>query len=138
MSHDHHGASSGINDKNGQDEKKKNVNIINLIKYRINKVLDTLNLFKVKHTMIKHLSGGERKRLSIAVQLITNPDILVLDEPTSGLDTPNALSLVQQLKYIVVRHDCTVIMSIHQPQRRICECIDWLISLKDGYLLYQV
>eukprot|EP00486_Rosalina_sp_Unknown_P005007 CAMPEP_0201574644 /NCGR_PEP_ID=MMETSP0190_2-20130828/19292_1 /ASSEMBLY_ACC=CAM_ASM_000263 /TAXON_ID=37353 /ORGANISM="Rosalina sp." /LENGTH=148 /DNA_ID=CAMNT_0048003199 /DNA_START=268 /DNA_END=710 /DNA_ORIENTATION=- len=68
---------------------------------------------------------------------MTFPDILVLDEPTSGLDTPNALSVVQTLREIVQSLNVTVVLSIHQPHKRICDCMDWIISLKDGQLMYQ-
>ena len=123
------------------DEEKQrlsNTKRFTVINDRVTKVLETLNLSRVRKRQIKYLSGGELKRVSIAMQLMTSPDILVLDEPTSGLDTPNALSVVQTLRQIVESLNVTVVMSIHQPHKRICDCLDWIISLKDGLLLYQV
>lgn len=127
---------------NGATETEKeslpNVNRSTVIDDRVTKVLQTLNLTRVRDRQIKFLSGGELKRVSIAMQLMTFPDILVLDEPTSGLDTPNALSVIQTLREIVHSLNVTVVLSIHQPHKRICDCMDWIISLKDGQLMYQV
>jgi ABC-type multidrug transport system ATPase subunit len=58
------------------------------------------------------LSGGERKRMAIAVELITNPAILMLDEPTSGLDTRNSVQITKILKK-QARKGKTVISTIH-------------------------
>ncbi|ETO06334.1 ABC transporter, partial [Reticulomyxa filosa] len=104
---------------------------------KTNNVLKTLHLIKKKNQKIRYLSGGEYKRVSIATQLVTNPDILVLDEPTSGLDTPQALALTQTLRNVVNTLSCTIVLSIHQPQRRICDLFDWTLSFKDGRLIYQ-
>ena len=104
---------------------------------KVDNVLKELHIYHIRKRQIRYLSGGEVKRVSIAIQLVTNPDIMILDECTSGLDTPNALSLIQTLKKVVLTRNCTVIMSIHQPQKRICDLIDWLICMKSGLLIYQ-
>ena len=69
---------------------------------RINKLIDDLGLEKCKDTQIgtilkKTISGGERKRTSIGVELITDPSIILLDEPTSGLDSFMAKSICRLL-----------------------------------------
>ncbi|MBR5515712.1 MAG: ATP-binding cassette domain-containing protein [Clostridia bacterium] len=64
----------------------------------INKVIDTVELTPRKDTMIKRLSGGQRKRASIAVELISDPSLFFLDEPASGLDPGTERHLMQTLK----------------------------------------
>jgi len=69
----------------------------------VEEILDTLGLYKCQNTivgsaMIKGLSGGEKKRLAIGVEMITNPKILFLDEPTSGLDSFTSYKLIKLLK----------------------------------------
>ena len=54
----------------------------------------------IGNVLIKGLSGGEKKRTSIGVELLTNPSIIFLDEPTTGLDSTTALNLVELLKYL--------------------------------------
>jgi len=61
----------------------------------------------------KTISGGERKRVAIAVELITDPKILFLDEPTSGLDSHKTLSIVMLLKSLAREKGMTVISTIH-------------------------
>ena len=70
----------------------------------------------------KGISGGERKRLCVAMELITRPLLLFLDEPTSGLDSVTALSLCSLLKRLARSKACTVVCTIHQPQVRALLC----------------
>lgn len=83
----------------------------------------------------KGISGGEKKRLCIAIELLTNPKILFLDEPTSGLDSKIALSLIEKLKQIA-DDGCIVICTIHQPQNKIFNLFDNLILMKNGNIIY--
>ena len=85
----------------------------------------------------KGISGGERKRLCVAQELLTRPKLLFLDEPTSGLDSTTALSLITTLKGITERGECTVITTIHQPQTKIFSLFDNLILMKKGEIVYQ-
>jgi len=64
--------------------------------------------------MKKTISGGERKRTAIGVELITDPSLILLDEPTSGLDSFKALQIVKLLKKLADQGK-TVISTIHQP-----------------------
>jgi energy-coupling factor transporter ATP-binding protein EcfA2 len=82
---------------------------------RIDMVLDQLGLTAVQNSRVgsqskRGISGGEKRRLSIGVELVTNPSILFLDEPTSGLDSYNALQVVQTLSKLAVESDKTVIV----------------------------
>lgn len=65
--------------------------------------------------IIKGVSGGERKRTSIAVELISDPTVIFLDEPTSGLDSLTSYIIVSRLKKLAHQMNKTVIMTIHQP-----------------------
>lgn len=66
----------------------------------------------IGNTKIKTLSGGERKRTAIGVELITDPSLILLDEPTSGLDSFKAFQIVKLLKKLA-RRGKTVISTIH-------------------------
>ena len=84
---------------------------------RVEELLKELGLLHVADTIIgsikkKTLSGGERKRTSIGVEMITDPSLLLLDEPTSGLDSFKALQIVQLLQE-QARKGKTVISTIH-------------------------
>ncbi|KAF9968990.1 ATP-binding cassette sub- G member 5, partial [Actinomortierella ambigua] len=76
-------------------------------------------------------SGGQRRRLSIALQLLLEPACLILDEPTTGLDATSALSLIQTLKTIA-RTGRTIICTIHQPRAAIWDEFDQVVLLLPG------
>ncbi|BEI93776.1 uncharacterized protein CcaverHIS019_0602350 [Cutaneotrichosporon cavernicola] len=81
--------------------------------------------------LIKGISGGEKRRLSLAVQMINDPAVLVVDEPTSGLDSSIALSVMQVLKDIAATGR-TVIATIHQPRSDIWRLADNVMLLAKG------
>ena len=64
---------------------------------------------------IKGISGGEKKRTSIAFELISSPQVLFLDEPTSGLDSLTSYVIIRYMKKLAQSAGRTVIMTIHQP-----------------------
>jgi ABC-type multidrug transport system ATPase subunit len=72
----------------------------------------------VGNELIRGVSGGERKRTSIGVELLTNPSMLFLDEPTTGLDSSTALDIVQHLKHLATQ-GVNVVSTIHQPSSEI-------------------
>jgi ATP-binding cassette subfamily G (WHITE) protein 2 len=82
------------------------------------------------------LSGGEKKRLSISLELLSFPRILVLDEPTSSLDSLDALELVRSLRMLVEHHGITVICTIHQPQYKVFATFERLVLLSQGHIIY--
>jgi hypothetical protein len=81
------------------------------------------------------ISGGERKRTSVAVELLTNPSVIFLDEPTSGLDSKTALNLMDTLVDLAKFHR-TVVLTIHQPRSDIFNRFDKLMILSKGKIIY--
>lgn len=84
----------------------------------------------------KGLSGGEKRRLSVALQLVSNPAVLFLDEPTTGLDSYNAYLLCITLKRVAKKFNKTIVMSIHQPRADIFKLFDRIFILSKGNLCY--
>jgi len=113
-------------------EKKQRVE--NLIKdLGLERCADT----KVGNTFIRGLSGGERKRASIGVELITNPSLLFLDEPTTGLDSTTALNVLELLKKLA-QNGRNIVSTIHQPSSEIFSQFDNLLLMVRGNVIYQV
>ena len=112
----------------------------NHIQTHVDILLKCLNLFHVKDSLIGDtgasvISGGERKRVSIGIELAAAPMALFLDEPTSGLDSTSASSIVMTLK--ALSHlGITVVSIIHQPRHEIFDALDSLLLLGEGRLLY--
>ena len=107
---------------------------------KVNEMISLLHLENCKDTIVgdslsKGISGGERKRLSVGMEMITNPSIIFLDEPTSGLDTYSAYSLMNNLKYLT-NTGRTVISTIHQPSSDILRLFDDIIILNKGKIIY--
>jgi len=107
----------------------------------VNKVLQQLSIWECKDVMIgdvdrKGISGGQRKRTSIAIELLTNPSILFVDEPTSGLDSKTAEDVVEILKAIAEDEGRTVICTIHQPSFQIFQRFDALTLLVKGEVAF--
>jgi ABC-type multidrug transport system ATPase subunit len=83
---------------------------------RIEKVLETLGLQRERNSLVSKLSGGQKKRLSIAVEYIANPSLFFLDEPDSGLDGIMSKSLMQNLRNIADEGKIVMVIS-HAPDR---------------------
>jgi len=78
------------------------------------------------------LSGGQRRRLSIAVEMLSGPCVMLLDEVTSGLDATSSLRVVRSLQKLSKEENCTVVMTIHQPRAEIFNLFDSLLLLGVG------
>uniref|UniRef100_A0A8B9JPT4 Broad substrate specificity ATP-binding cassette transporter ABCG2 n=1 Tax=Astyanax mexicanus TaxID=7994 RepID=A0A8B9JPT4_ASTMX len=107
---------------------------------RVNDLITELGLSKVADArvgteLIRGISGGERKRTNIGMELIIDPSVLFLDEPTTGLDASTANSVLHLLKRMA-NNGRTIIMSIHQPRYSIYRLFDSLTLLVSGRLVY--
>lgn len=109
-------------------------------KMRVQALIDQLGLRNAAKTIIgdeghRGVSGGERRRVSIGIDIIHDPIVLFLDEPTSGLDSTSAFMVVKVLQRIA-QSGSIVIMSVHQPSYRILGLLDRLIFLSRGQTVY--
>ncbi|XP_058985482.1 ATP-binding cassette sub-family G member 1 [Musca domestica] len=102
----------------------------------IAEILDSLNLNHRRNVNANDLSGGERKRLSVALELVANPKIFFLDEPTSGLDEVTAAQCIRLLRSLAQRGH-TVVCTIHQPSATIFNYFDNVYVLAKGKCVYQ-
>jgi len=103
-------------------------------------VITELGLSHVKDSYIgndlkRGVSGGERKRVNIGTELVTNPSLIFLDEPTSGLDSFNALNVMHTLRHLAERGR-TIVTTIHQPRSNIFSLFDKLLLLSGGKIMY--
>ncbi|KAL4483030.1 hypothetical protein ABPG74_019056 [Tetrahymena malaccensis] len=108
---------------------------------RVNSLIKDLCLSKCQDTrigdsMFRGISGGERKRTSIGVELLTNPAMLFLDEPTTGLDSYTALQVIELLENLSNK-GVNVISTIHQPSSEIFNAFERLILICRGSIIYQ-
>uniref|UniRef100_A0A1A9WZY2 ABC transporter domain-containing protein n=1 Tax=Glossina brevipalpis TaxID=37001 RepID=A0A1A9WZY2_9MUSC len=102
----------------------------------INNILSQLSLQHRYNVFVDKLSGGQKKRLAIALELISNPPVLYLDEPTTGLDSSSCSQCIDLLKKLASQGH-TIICTIHQPSAMLFERFDKLYTLVDGYCMYQ-
>ncbi len=112
------------------------------IKKRVEKTLKDLDLYEIRHLKVghplkKYISGGQRKRLNIALELIREPAILFIDEPTSGLSSMDAEIVMNLIKKQALSGKL-VFVNIHQPSSDIYKLFDEVIILdKGGYPVYK-
>ncbi|XP_014486838.1 PREDICTED: ATP-binding cassette sub-family G member 1 [Dinoponera quadriceps] len=108
--------------------------------YKHSQVLELLEMLGLTHcydTLCGKLSGGQKKRLDIAFELLTNPSVLFLDEPTTGLDSSSCSQCVALMKRLAEVEKRTVICTIHQPSALLLEMFDSLYVVADGYCIYK-
>jgi ABC-type multidrug transport system ATPase subunit len=108
---------------------------------RIDHTIRSLGLETVKHSRLgdalhRGISGGERKRVSIAFEVASDPRLLFLDEPTSGLDAFTAFYIVDNVKQLAVQEWRTMVMTIHQPRSNILGLFDKILLLSQGKVVF--
>jgi len=110
------------------------------IKERIDKVLHDLDIHEIKNSLIgsankKGISGGQRRRVNLAIELIAEPELIFLDEPTSGLSSVDTKSVMETLKKLTDSGK-TIIITIHQPSLSNYKMMDNVIILTHGQCAY--
>ena len=107
----------------------------------VEEVLQSLGLSEIRYQLIgdervRGVSGGQRKRVNVGIELVSDPLVLFLDEPTSGLDATSSMELVSTLRAIA-ELGLTVVAVIHQPRYEIFEMFhDLLLLAKGGRTVY--
>uniref|UniRef100_A0A7S0N5E7 ABC transporter domain-containing protein n=1 Tax=Pyramimonas obovata TaxID=1411642 RepID=A0A7S0N5E7_9CHLO len=106
----------------------------------VERTLAEMGLLKCADTIVggfdvKGISGGERKRLSISMELVGQPKLLLLDEPTSGLDSTAAHSVMFRLR-LLANAGTTVVCSIHQPSSQVFDLFSQVFLLAEGNTIY--
>lgn len=110
------------------------------IRSHVDNLIRCLGLAHVQHNLVgdsvySAISGGQRKRVSIALELASAPMALFLDEPTSGLDASAALKIMMLLKRLS-QLNVTVICIVHQPRTEVLDLLDGVTLLHQGYQIY--
>lgn len=109
---------------------------------RVIEVMQQLGIFAIRDQIIgseegqRGISGGEKRRVGIACELVTSPAILFLDEPTSGLDSYNAFNVIECLVNLAQNYNRTIVFTIHQPRSNIVTLFDRLVLLAKGKMVY--
>lgn len=108
---------------------------------KVEHVISELGLGNCLYTQIggpgkKGVSGGEKKRTAVGIELLNDPKILFLDEPTSGLDAFTALNIIKGIKDAAVSRRQAVMMTVHQPRENLLDLFDKIILMAEGNVLF--
>ena len=100
-------------------------------KKRVEQVMEIFGLTPIKNSLVEKLSGGQKKRISIAMEFISNPSLFILDEPDSGLDGVMARDLMEQLREIADQGKIVIVIT-HTPDRVVDLFDDVIVLAKDS------
>ncbi|ETV72071.1 hypothetical protein H257_12861 [Aphanomyces astaci] len=108
---------------------------------RVQAAIDDMGLRSCEHTVVgdifrKGLSGGQKRRLSIAIELLSKPTILLLDEPTSGLDAASTYNVMAYIQKLCLSQKHTVICTIHQPSTKVYTMFAKVLVLAQGETVF--
>ncbi|KAJ3059718.1 hypothetical protein HDU99_006237, partial [Rhizoclosmatium hyalinum] len=103
-----------------------------LVQFGLTKCADSV----VGDVLRRGISGGEKRRLSIAVQLVKESKVVFLDEPTSGLDSAASFKVMESIKNLAAKRQCAVVCSIHQPSPPTYQLFDKVLFLARGETIY--
>ncbi|CAH0581419.1 unnamed protein product [Chrysodeixis includens] len=104
-------------------------------KQRIEEIITSLGLTRARRTRAGNLSGGQKKRLAIGLELISDPPVMFLDEPTSGLDSSISKQIVYLL-HLLARQGRTVVVTMHQPSAGLLYMVDRIYAVAAGRCAY--
>lgn len=118
--------------------KLKTGNSLNAFKKwkKISDILETFGLAEKENELVQNLSGGQQKRLSIALEIVDDPLVVFLDEPTTGLDSVSSTQCIKLLKQLA-HEGRTIVCTIHQPSGLLIRMFDHLYAVADGQCVYQ-
>jgi len=107
----------------------------------IDDLLDSTGLMSCQHTkagnmFFRGLSGGQKRRLSLAIALAKRPSVIFLDEPTSGLDSAASAKIMKFMKEIAMQANIAIVCTIHQPSASVFEGFDDTLILSGGHIAY--
>jgi ABC-type multidrug transport system ATPase subunit len=111
----------------------------------VHETMKELNIYHIRHTLVgdplasgthRGISGGERKRVAVGMELVVRPSVLLLDEITSGLDSTTAYQLMITLQQLAHTKGHTIVVIIHQPRTTIFNLLDHLLLLSRGNVIY--
>jgi len=108
---------------------------------RVDYILKTLDLERQQDTVVgneflRGVSGGQKKRVTIGVEMVKDSGLFLMDEPTTGLDSTTSLSLVTDFKDMVIRNEMSCLIALLQPGIEITKLFDFLMVLNEGHMVY--
>lgn len=103
---------------------------------RVEELVNLLGLTSSRDTFLVNLSGGERVRVSIGIELLGDPLVILLDEPLSGLDSFNALNILMLLRRIANLNKA-ILITIHQPSYKMVEFFDTIMLMCQGTCVFE-